>query len=99
MRVFDLDTMLEALNAIGEISIDVSITVDALKAMLSKCESVDAANVVKCKNCKHLDSYVGAFGAGTICALHSGENGAGYIDNPFFVEADWFCASGERENG
>lgn len=60
---------------------------DMISAMLDNCPTVDAVEVVRCKDCKHMSECRGE----TLC------------DNPMGIfgrnTADDFCSHGERREG
>lgn len=54
-------------------------------------KTVDAVEVVRCKNCKHSIDYYND--SGCYCRKPNADNGLDYI----FGGWDWFCADGERK--
>ncbi len=57
---------------------------------------VDAAEVVRCKDCKHYRNHPNG-----LCYLHTEPktNARGYSGNAVCVEPEDFCSYGERKNG
>lgn len=65
---------------------------DTVRKQLRYVPTVDAVEVVRCKDCKNLRLVEGARGRWFGCSAIDGVDG-----NEFEVEGDFFCAWGERE--
>lgn len=62
-----------------------------IQQIIADTPTVDAVEVVRCKDCKHWDGH--------FCEVHSewpDEYNTGYLD---YTEADDFCSYGERKEG
>lgn len=66
----------------------------AVKAVADAAPTVDAVEVVRCKDCKYINREIYAKGYGCLCNAHScGREGH---KRYLYVEDDDFCSYGER---
>lgn len=89
MRLIDADALLDAVQGAIDIMTEHGVNMMAASvpmAIIKGTPTVDAAPVVRCRNCKHYNTNGCADGFGW--CEHSG-NGHGSTDN-------WFCADSER---
>lgn len=63
----------------------------ALVKCVREAPTVDAVQVVRCKNCKHHDEFKGEI----VCDHPQWQDAEGWY---IFVDADGFCYRGERSN-
>lgn len=69
--------------------IEFVITCDSERTSDGGYKVIQSKELVRCKDCKHYQPWVGQSGAiYPQCVLHDE-----------YPEADWFCADGERQEG
>ena len=96
-RLIDADELMESIrNALGIKSMTKSLLLPAERTIIDQIDSaptVDAVPVVRCKDCKHAKMTID----GDLCKYCDLETDGDGFPIELYLEADWFCAGGERK--
>ena len=90
MRLIDANALEKTMYSVADLSCSENIHVDVIADIIGNAPTVDAVEVVRCKDCKYSNMTVN--GECKYCDIW-------FPDEAEYMDGDYYCASGERKDG